>query len=425
MLFAGFAMASLLPVSAEQDFSIEPLPGGLNKRPVVNSNSPEVVSEEGILLSTFPKQGMADGRAHLDRQVAGEFEIFAHHIANAVKSGNLEDLYIGVVLGNSDARAVRVELLQGASYLSQPDAPFIELPALVKGKETFAGPGDRVCTELLQGKTRSGYPGTIILKPGECKVFARLPVPVASLSPPINGRNALFRLRSDGPVRVATLALYGSKDGAPSEERFLELLRRGNLAGPREGAPSDPEKSGQKPGPIRYGRVAGVAAGSVWEGRGEVAITADDKMTCLPIASLRGGTFGTGQVQSAPLMVRYPDTAYAAHGNYGVLYKITLVLSNGSKTAKSVSLRLDCPVKTDSKRIDFLDPPAPNVFFRGSLKVDGELFHLVLHRGEKGPALSTFDLAPGEKRQIQVELIYPADATPPQVLSIASCPVSS
>ncbi|MBK9144895.1 MAG: DUF3370 family protein [Candidatus Melainabacteria bacterium] len=50
-------MASLLPVSAEQDFSIEPLPGGLNKRPVVNSNSPEVVSEEGILLSTFPETG--------------------------------------------------------------------------------------------------------------------------------------------------------------------------------------------------------------------------------------------------------------------------------------------------------------------------------------------------------------------------------
>lgn len=410
-------MASLLPVSAGQAFSIEPLPGGLNKRPVVNSNSPEVVSEEGILLSTFPKEG----RAHLDREVEGEFEIFAHHIANAVKSGNLEDLYIGVLLGNSGARTVRVELLQGASYLSQPDAPFIELPGLVKGKETFAGPGDRVCTEVLLGKDWSGNPGPLILEPGEKRVFARLPIPVASLSPPINGRNLLFRLRSDGPVRVATLALYGSKEGAPSEKRFLELLQKGDLAGPREGSPSDPEK----PGPIRYGRVAGVAAGSVWEGRSAVAITTDDTTTCFPIASLRGGTFGTGQVQSAPLMVRYPDTAYAAHGNYGVLYKITLVLSNESNMARAVTLRLDCPVKTDSKRIDFLDPPAPNVFFRGSLKVDGELFHVVLHRGEKGPALSTFELAPGKKRPIEVELIYPADATPPQMLSITSCPVSS
>ncbi|MCA9800354.1 MAG: DUF3370 domain-containing protein [Cyanobacteria bacterium HKST-UBA02] len=414
-------MASLLPVSAGEALSIEPLPGGLNKRPVVNSNSPEVVSEEGILLSTFPKQGMVNGRAHLDRELQGEFEIFAHHIANAVKSGNLADLDIGLVLGNSGKKAVRVEFLQGASYLSQPDAPFIELPGLVKAKETFAGPGDRVCTELLQGKSQSGYPASLVLKPGESKVFARLPIPVASLSPPINGRNVLFRLRSDGPVRVATLALYGSKDGLPSEASFLDLLRKGDLAGPREGAPSDPEK----PGPIRYGRVSGVAAGSVWEGRRDVAITADDTTTCFPIASLRGGTFGTGQVQSAPLMVRYPDTAYAAHGNYGVLYKITLVLSNESDIARAVTLRLDCPVKTDSRRLDFLDPPAPNVFFRGTLKLDGELFHVVLHRGEKGPALSTFELAPGKKRPIEVELIYQADATPPQMLSITSCPVSS
>jgi hypothetical protein len=50
-------------------------------------------------------------------------------------------------------------------------------------------------------------------------------------------------------------------------------------------------------------------------------------------------------------------------------------------------------------------------------------FHLVLRAGQMGPALGTVTLAPGQQRQLQVRLIYPADATPPQVLSLL--PVSA
>jgi hypothetical protein len=45
-------------------------------------------------------------------------------------------------------------------------------------------------------------------------------------------------------------------------------------------------------------------------------------------------------------------------------------------------------------------------------------FHLVQRAGQEGPPLGTITLAPGQQRQLQVRLIYPADATPPQVLSL-------
>lgn len=38
-----------------QPQQVRPLPGQLDKIPVFNSNSPELILNEGILLSTFPK----------------------------------------------------------------------------------------------------------------------------------------------------------------------------------------------------------------------------------------------------------------------------------------------------------------------------------------------------------------------------------
>ncbi|MFM9072913.1 MAG: DUF3370 family protein, partial [Cyanobium sp.] len=69
------------------------------------------------------------------------------------------------------------------------------------------------------------------------------------------------------------------------------------------------------------------------------------------------------------------------------------------------------------------------VMFRGTVEVSGldgangrpagrQAFHLVQRAGQEGPPLGTINLAPGAVRQVQVRLIYPADATPPQVLSL-------
>jgi hypothetical protein len=45
-------------------------------------------------------------------------------------------------------------------------------------------------------------------------------------------------------------------------------------------------------------------------------------------------------------------------------------------------------------------------------------FHLVQRAGQQGPPLGTVSLPAGASRHVQLRLIYPADATPPQVLSL-------
>uniref|UniRef100_A0ACD5GTT9 DUF3370 family protein n=1 Tax=Desertifilum tharense IPPAS B-1220 TaxID=1781255 RepID=A0ACD5GTT9_9CYAN len=107
---------------------VRPLPGQLDSVPVFNSNSPELVLSEGILLSTFPPAGKRSQQAHLNFPFRGRFDIFAHHVARAEPPDNLRTLYLGIVLHNPGSQTVNVDILQAASYLSQPDAPFIQLP---------------------------------------------------------------------------------------------------------------------------------------------------------------------------------------------------------------------------------------------------------------------------------------------------------
>ena len=45
---------------------MRPLMGKLDDVPMFNSNSPEIVQTEGILLSAFPPEGMAHPKAHLN-----------------------------------------------------------------------------------------------------------------------------------------------------------------------------------------------------------------------------------------------------------------------------------------------------------------------------------------------------------------------
>ena len=62
------------------DYDIRPLKGKLDHIPVLNSNSPEIVPDSGILLSTLDPQQMKHPEAHLNYPVKGPFAIFFHHI---------------------------------------------------------------------------------------------------------------------------------------------------------------------------------------------------------------------------------------------------------------------------------------------------------------------------------------------------------
>src|SRR4028118_1014477 len=107
-------MPTPAPVQQEvvQPGEVRALPGKLDKVLLFNSNSPEVVQKEGILLSTFPPVGKSVPTAHLNFPVTGRFDIFAHHIAKATSPEDLRTLYLGVILHNSNPKPVTVEVLQ-------------------------------------------------------------------------------------------------------------------------------------------------------------------------------------------------------------------------------------------------------------------------------------------------------------------------
>jgi hypothetical protein len=424
-----------------QTQQVRPLPGDLDNVPVFNSNSPEKVLTEGILLSTFPHEGKKVPAAHLNFPFKGRFDIFAHHVAQAPTPDDLRTLYLGIILHNPTSVPIEVNILQGGSYLSQPDAPFIELPSYSDNLlgMVFAGPGDRVMSDILRGQRQDIFPDQIVLPPGASQMLLNAPIPVKELTPPLNGRSTLMRLWSSGRVYVASLAMFApsNPDGSerpPTLQEWQNLLDDGDLATPRDKPPTPLEETNI---PIIYGRVAGVAQGSYW--RALLIDNSKDLSLTIPslgqafsyaLSTVNRGSLGTGQVQSAPMLVRYPDTAYRAHGNYGIEYNLSLPLYNNTKDKQTVSVSIQTPIKEDQltkQGLRFFTTQAPQVFFRGTVRVryndDQDLpqtrfVHLVQRRGQPGEALVTLNMKPGERRLVTVDFLYPPDATPPQVLTV-------
>jgi len=429
-----------LPQEVMQPQEVRPLPGKLDTVLVFNSNSPELVQTEGILLSTFPPTGKRVSAAHLNFPLQGRFDLFAHHVAKDTSPEDLRTLYLGVILHNPSTQAVRVDVLQAASYLSQPDAPFIEVPPLVDNPlgTVFAGPGDRVQNDVLRGQRQATFPPQIVIPPRQSQMLLNLPIPVQSLEPPINGRSTLMRLRSNHAVYAASLAMYAplNPDGterSPTLAEWQQLLDTGGLAGSRDRSPTPPEQTTQ----VIYGRVAGIAQGSQWQA--QVVDNPGAKYLSIPqrgqafsygLSTLNLGKLGTNQVQSAPLLVRYPDTAYRAHGNYGIQYSLSLPLYNNTGQPQTVTLSIQTPIKEDklSKQgLRFFEPPAPQVFFRGTVRVEynddqglpqTRYVHIVQKRGQQGEPLVMLEMKQGDRRLVQIDFLYPPDSTPPQVLTV-------
>lgn len=436
---ASPAIPTVPPEELVQPQEIRALPGRLNSTLVFNSNSPEVVQSEGILLSTFSPANKRFPKAHLNRLLQGRFDLFTHHIAKAKSPTDLKTLYLGILLHNPGKQPVTVDVPQAASYLSQPDAPFVELPAYAENPtgSVYAGPGDRVMNDLLRDQRQPGWPAKLVIPPGQSRMLMNLPIPVRSLTPPLNGRSTLIRVRTSDPVYVASLAKFAplnsdQSERAPTLEEWQAVLDNGKLAEPRDKAPTPPSVTTK----ISYGRVAGIAQGTEWQAqlsdagnRSSLTIPQPGRVISYPLSTVRAGTFGTGQVQSAPILARYPDTAYEAHGNYGIKYNLSLPLYNASNQPQNVAVGIQTALKGDKSEaaLRFLNPPASQVFFRGTVRLRYQddrglprtrYIHLVQRRGQQGAALAQFLLPPQGRRLVQVEFLYPPDATPPQVLTI-------
>lgn len=441
-----FAQIPPVPVSEPSPYeqstaAVRSLPPTLDQVPVFNSNSPELVLEPGILLSTLPPDAGRSPTAHLNFAFSGRFDMFAHHVARAPAPDDLRTLYLAVLLHNPSDQPVTVDILQAASYLSQPDAPFIDLPSQVFNPvgTVYAGPGSRVMNDVLRGQRQAQFPPQITIPPQSDRLLLNLPIPVRELDPPINGRSTLMRLRSDGDIYVASLAQYADQneqgeDIPPSLADWQALLAANELAMPRDREPTPIGQSGS----IIYGRVAGVSQGSQWVAQLtdpeslRLAIPAPGQSLSYGLSTLYGGRLGTEQIQSAPLLVRYPDTAYQAHGNYGVEYQLTLPLTNPTAQTHRVALSLQTPVKMDeltNSDLVFLNPLPTQTFFRGTVRVRYQdeadrprvrYLHLVQRRGQAEPPLLEFEMPPASDRLVSVDFLYPPDATPPQVLTITT-----
>ncbi|MEH2197359.1 DUF3370 domain-containing protein [Nostoc sp.] len=431
------------PEEVVQSQEVRPLPGQLDTVPTFNSNSPELVLKEGILLSTFPPNGKKVPTAHLNFPFRGRFDIFAHHVARAEPPENLQSLYLGIILHNPGSEAVKVNIWQAASYLSQPDAPFIQLPSFSQNPlgTIFAGPGDRVMSDVLRGQRQGIFPAQIEIPAKQSRMLLNLPIPVQGLTPPLNGRSTLIRLQSNGTVYAASLAMFArvNPDGSersPTLEEWQNLLDNGDLAGPRDKAPTPLEETAK---PIIYGRVAGVAGGSRWRAllvdnpkARDLTIPQPGQVFSYALSTLHGGTLGTGQIQSATMLVRYPDTAYRTHGNYGIQYNLKLPLYNNTQSSQTVSVSIQTPLKENQlvkPGLRFLSTPAREVFFRGTVRVrykdeqnqpQTQFVHLVQKRGEPGEPLVSLNMKAGDRSLVEVDFLYPPDATPPQVLTVST-----
>jgi hypothetical protein len=501
-----------------QHQTVHPLPGQLDDVPVFNSNSPELIQSDGILLSTFPSDGMRVPSAHLDFPLKGRFDIFAHHVARGLTLDDTRTLFLGIVLYNPGNEPVTVDILQATSYLSQ-DAPFTDLPDYVADPTgaVYAGPGSRTTSDVLRGNRQPQWPAQVTIPPRQSYLLVNLPIPLRRLTvatdgtlpqgyiiptprptsaqpvtaeepddemesqqpgmttaaalarlpaitsqaataatkpstapppilPPIdrrllptNGRTVLMHLSSSGSVYVASLAMFapktpGGDERVPTLTEWLQLLQNGTLAGPRDHPPTPPNSRFVPR--FYYGRVAGIAEGSEWSAIATDSPNVDYLSIPQPghelsyvISTVDRNTLGTEQIQSAPILVRYSDTAYRAHGNYGVFYNISLPLYNHTNSTQRVVIMLQTPLQDERLKngLRFRDPPYDQIFFRGTVRLrytddfripQTRYFHVVQRRGQEGQPLLRLTLPRGSRRLVEVQFIYPPDSTPPQVLTV-------
>ena len=411
---------------------VRSLPGRLDDVLMVNDNNPELITGEGILVSTFPQ---APG---LNLALNGRFDLFSHHVYAGQPEQLESTLWLAVVAEPAGDAPVTLRLREGSTSLSQATrkgqtaSPFLPLPTLMSesGTAIASGPGSKVAGDLLRGEIASELQQEWQLAPGSITPLVVLPIPVAGLDPLLNGRNLQLRLQSNGPVHLATLAAYGNGDVAPGPQTWSKLLKTGKHS-PKEHQPTPRGARGR----MVYSRVSGVQIGSTWKATlvdpGSDSLNVADAPISWPISSLERGELQTGQIQTAELKAFDEGTAWAAHGNYGVEYDLTLPLRNQGSEQRTVAIALESPNKTGSGngQLVFSSSNSGPVMFRGPIEVTGldgqegrpsgrRRFHLVLRRGQEGPELGQITLKPGQSRSVRVRLVYPADATPPQVLSL-------
>lgn len=387
---------------------VHPLPGGLDRTPLLQSNHPEILRDKGIALSTLPWPG----EVHLKQPQSGAFGIFAHHNNRSGRT-----LQQSILLQNPGDKPVSVTIRTRAVYTT-PEAPYRDRRQDIvtdpRGSEA-SGPGDATASAVLR-QWIEDRPVTLVIPPGGFLPLSAKGVPQGA---EITSR---LDLETDGPVHAAVVF---SEANTPKDD-VVAQLGAGRRLPPNPG--DKPPTPPGAPGPIIFGRVAGIQEGRAWQGTLTQGAPETFDLTDSPaekgflLIGKATNTLGTDQDQAAPLPHRYADAAFRSHGNYGVLYDLGVPLRNPTARAQRVAFHLDTPT------------PAPGLSraFRGTLAftwtdADGKertrYVNVNQRAGEDGSQpLVSLDLPPGTVRSVQVRFVYPANATPPHVLRIANTP---
>lgn len=437
------APASPLPTPTlrAEELHLLPLPGGLDAQPMLVSNSPEVLLEPGMTVHTgAPARGRGGAPYLHQAPLEGALRVFIHHIVKG-QAGVDAGWHLALIALNPGRQAARLRVEGGASYLSQPEAPFVALPPWQSDPwgQVYAGPGDRLGVSALMGRSPIP-PRTLELPPGAPALVWQGPVPTeVPIPPPVNGRSTLLALRSEGALHyavVATRAPAGPQGGhrPPTLADHLAHLERGRLAGPREPDPPAYAPTGPLPKPFRYGRVAGLAQGATWQGEVRLAPPPPGLRVGWPVATARANPLGTGQVQSGAMRARVEGTAWGNHGNYGVAYRMRFTFPKGGQ-ARRVAWALGHPKgivgQGHLRQAQYAEPPGPGTTWRGAILVEEgdearcwhrRLEHLVLKAGQAPVRFHRTELPAGEARVVQLRWVYPPDATPPQLLQLEGLP---
>jgi hypothetical protein len=415
------------PEKISHSLSVLPLPGGLNQQAVLYSNNPERIEQSGILVSTLPGTDLSQARK-LNTPLRGEFQLFMHHVARTAVLSNAR-IYLAILAETADRGPARLQLTQGAFFRTWPEAPFLPLTGIHANAEgdIFSGPGDRLALAWLRRESPLKPMAWTLKDTGPQLIFLEaIPTNPLWVLQQDNALSALLGFQSDSPVHVSVLA-WVAPDGLPPTPGELQaLLDSGQVAGPAE-VPATAYDPDQKPpaGVFRYGRVAGLTRGSLWQGTLTTWPEGPGERIAYPLASVYLKRYGTTQNQSAPIQVRVPGSAIESHGNYGVRYRLEATLTNPDRQPRRYAVYLHHPFEVrpllfEPPQAIFLLPPIRQVSFRGTLRLRwGEQHfwrHQVLHIGEQASALQVLELPAGQERHFELELVYPPDAIPPQLL---------
>ena len=99
--------------SLSRNSQVRPLPGRLDNVLMLNDNNPELITGEGILVSTFPSG------PGLNVTLNGRFDLFSHHVYAGKPETLNSTLWIGVVASPRGDRPVKLRVLRGSTALSQ------------------------------------------------------------------------------------------------------------------------------------------------------------------------------------------------------------------------------------------------------------------------------------------------------------------